>query len=106
MLEHYMKEIPTEKGFKEDLISLKEVQNMIKVIENAASTKDYRQAAFQTSQLITKHCTKSEKLQLDLLEYYVLNNNIDEAVNYSQQIFNQFNNNPRYLVLRGNIYVS
>lgn len=41
MLDHYMKEIPTEKGFKEDLISLKEVQNMMKVIENAASTKDY-----------------------------------------------------------------
>ena len=46
VLDQYMKAIPTEKGFKEDLQALREVQTFMKTIENAVSNKDYRQAAF------------------------------------------------------------
>jgi len=45
-LDNYMKAIPTEKGFKEDLQVLKEVQTKMKTIETSVSNKDYRQAAF------------------------------------------------------------
>lgn len=62
VLDQYMKLIPEEKGFKEDIWTLNEVHNLMKLIDNAVQGKDFWQAIFQTTQLIERHCAKSEKL--------------------------------------------
>lgn len=43
---------------------------------------------------------------LDKLEYLVLNNAVDIAMAYSNEIFNVCSSNPRYLCLKGNIFVA
>ena len=37
-----MEKIPEETGFKDDIRTLKEVQQLIRVIEGSVSNKDYR----------------------------------------------------------------
>jgi hypothetical protein len=49
VVETYMKILPEESGFKDDIRTLMEIEQYNKVIKNAVDNKDYRQATYQTT---------------------------------------------------------
>lgn len=105
VLERFIPKHPDEKLFKEDLRMLADYQNIVRMIEQAVGRKDWRQAVFQSRQAL-QLCPQGETLILNNLEYMLNNNSIISAHKYSQDIFDKYNHVPRFLYLKGMVYIN
>lgn len=79
---------------------IKELDEMQESLNSAIQQKKWTTAIYYVNKKLLS-CPASQKLKLDLLEFWLEQGENEKATALSQQYFNDMNSNPRYLYLRG-----
>lgn len=94
------RDIASKTELANEIKSVKELDETQEALDKAIQRQNWSTALYYVNEKL-RSCPASVKLRLDRLEYMMEAGNNDEATKYSQQLFNELVDNPRFLYLRG-----
>ena len=89
----------------DEIKKLKELDETQEAIDKAVMRKNWNSALYFTNEKL-RSWPAGIKLKLDKFKYLLESGNNEEANKYSQEIFDEFSTNPKYLYMKGLWYIN